>query len=168
MQKSLRCKDSRLGFGILILFGISLVILNFGITRRSVSRGHVEDSEIREVLCSLNWPAWLKPGSLRICFLKTWSDCCLMTEAGRLRQSSTRWTDWGMVWNGNALTAKISAFPSQERTPACACALPYGRVRQHFLAERHLFVCPCHHAFSCYFLFDYRAEHGTVKGYVQG
>ena len=24
MQKSLRCKDSRLGFGILILFGISL------------------------------------------------------------------------------------------------------------------------------------------------
>ena len=33
MQKSLRCKDSRLGFGILILFGISLVILNFGITR---------------------------------------------------------------------------------------------------------------------------------------
>ena len=35
MQKSLRCKDSRLGFGLLILFGISLVILNFGITRPS-------------------------------------------------------------------------------------------------------------------------------------
>ena len=33
MQKSLRCKDSRLGFGILILFGIRLIILNFGITR---------------------------------------------------------------------------------------------------------------------------------------
>ena len=37
MQKSLRCKDSRLGFGIPILFGISLVILNFGITRLSLS-----------------------------------------------------------------------------------------------------------------------------------
>ena len=33
MQKSLRCKDSRLGFGIPILFGIRLIILNFGITR---------------------------------------------------------------------------------------------------------------------------------------
>ena len=33
MQKSLRCKDSRLGFGILILFGISLVIPKFRITR---------------------------------------------------------------------------------------------------------------------------------------
>ena len=61
-----------------------------------------------------------------------------------------------------------SSGPRTQRTPACAGALPYGRVRQHFLAERHLFVCPCHHAFSCYFLFDYRAEHGTVKGYVQG
>ena len=39
MQKSLRCKDSRLGFGIPILFGITLVILNFGITRRSPPQG---------------------------------------------------------------------------------------------------------------------------------
>ena len=168
MQKSLRCKDSRLGFGILILFGISLVIPKFRITRRSVLQDPEKDSEIHAALSSLNWPDWLKPGSLRICFLRTWWVSSIMTTAGRLRQSSTRWTDWGMVWNGNVLTAKISASPSQERTPACACALPYGRVRQHFLAERHLFVCPCHHAFSCNFLFDYRAEHGTVKGYVQG
>ena len=33
MQKSLRCKDSRLGFGILILFGITLVIPKFRIRR---------------------------------------------------------------------------------------------------------------------------------------
>ena len=70
MQKSLRCKDSRLGFGILILFGISLVILNFGITSLSALQDPEKDSEIRAALSSLNWPAWLKPGSLRICCLK--------------------------------------------------------------------------------------------------
>ena len=70
MQKSLRCKDSRLGFGLLILFGISLVILNFGITKVSALQDPEKDSEIRAALSSLNWPAWLKPGSLRICCLK--------------------------------------------------------------------------------------------------
>ena len=58
--------------------------------------------------------------------------------------------------------------PRTQRTLACAGALPYGRVRQHFLAKRHLFVCPCHHAFPRYFLLHHRAEHGTAKGYVQG
>ena len=72
MQKSLRCKDSRLGFGILILFGISLVILNFGITSLSALQDPEKDSEIRAALSSLNWPDWLKPGSLRICCLKTY------------------------------------------------------------------------------------------------
>ena len=95
MQKSLRCKDSRLGFGLLILFGISLVILNFGITRLSALQEPEKDSEIHAALSSLNWPAWLKPGSLRICCLKMYPACYLMTEGGHLRQSSTRWTDWG-------------------------------------------------------------------------
>ena len=48
---------------------------------------------------------------LRICFLRTWWVSSIMTTAGRLRQSSTRWTDWGMVWNGNVLTAKIFGVP---------------------------------------------------------
>ena len=79
--------------------------------------GSQKDSEIRAAPSSLNWPAWLKPGSLRICCLKMYPVCYLMTEGGHLRQSLTRWTDWGMMWNGNVLTAKTSASPSQE--PAC-------------------------------------------------
>ena len=70
MQKSLRCKDSRLGFGILILFGISLVIPKFRITRLSALQAPEKDLAIREVLSSLSLPGWLKPGSLRICCLK--------------------------------------------------------------------------------------------------
>ena len=50
----------------------SLVILNFGITRLSALQDPEKDSEIHAALSSLNWPGWLKPGSLRICFLRTW------------------------------------------------------------------------------------------------
>ena len=136
MQKSLRCKDSRLGFGIPILFGIRLVILNFGITKRSVSREHAEDSEIRAALSSLNWPAWLKPGSLRICCLKMYPACYLMTEGGHLRRSLTRWTDWGMAWNGNVLTAKISASPSQETACTLSDILMSDVEEKYFLSPK--------------------------------
>ena len=89
------------------------------LARLSALQDLEKDSEIHAALSSLNWPDWLKPGSLRICFLRTWWVSSIMTTAGHLRQSSTRWTDWGMVWNGNVLTAKISAFPSLET----ACTL---------------------------------------------
>ena len=136
MQKSLRCKDSRLGFGIPILFGISLVILNFGITRLSALQDPEKDSEIHAALSSLNWPGWLKPGSLRICFLRTWWVSSIMTTAGHLRQSSTRWTDWGMVWNGNVLTAKISAFPSQETACTLSDILMSDVEEKYFLSPK--------------------------------
>ena len=136
MHKSLRCKDSRLGFGIPILFGISLVILNFGITRLSALQAPEKDSEIHAALSALNWPDWLKPGSLRICFLRTWWVSSIMTTAGRLRQSSTRWTDWGMVWNGNVLTAKISAFPSQETACTLSDILMSDVEEKYFLSPK--------------------------------
>ena len=136
MQKSLRCKDSRLGFGILILFGISLVIPNFGITRLSALQAPEKDSEIRAVLSSLNWPVWLKPGSLRICCLKMYPACYLMTEGGHLRQSLTRWTDWGMAWNGSVLTAKISAFPSQETACTLSDILMSDVEEKYFLSPK--------------------------------
>ena len=89
------------------------------LARLSALQDLEKDSEIHAALSSLNWPAWLKPGSLRICCLKMYPACYLMTEGGHLRRSLTRWTDWGMAWNGNVLTAKISAFPSLET----ACTL---------------------------------------------
>ena len=136
MQKSLRCKDSRLGFGILILFGISLVIPKFRITRLSALQEPEKDSEIHAALSSLNWPDWLKPGSLRICFLRTWWVSSIMTTAGHLRQSSTRWTDWGMVWNGNVLTAKISASPSQETACTLSDILMNDVEEKYFLSPK--------------------------------
>ena len=66
MQKSLRRKDSRLGFGLLILFGIRLIILNFGITRLSAWPGQEGALVTPEELCSLKLPDWLRPDTLRI------------------------------------------------------------------------------------------------------
>ena len=95
-----------------------------------------KDSEIHAALSSLNWPAWLKPGSLRICCLKMYPACYLMTEGGHLRRSLTRWTDWGMAWNGNVLTAKISAFPSQETACTLSDILMSDVEEKYFLSPK--------------------------------
>ena len=106
------------------------------LARLSALQAPEKDSEIREELSSLNWPAWLKSGSLRICCLKMYPACYLMTEGGHLRQSSTRWTDWGMVWNGNVLTAKISAFPSQETVCTLSDILMSDVEEKYFLSSK--------------------------------
>ena len=71
-------------------------------------------SETPAAPSSLSLPAWLKPGTLAICCLKTWPICFTMTKAGRLQRSSMRWTDWGTMSNGRCLTAKILALHSQD------------------------------------------------------
>ena len=116
--------------------GEGLVILNFGITRLSALQDPEKDSEIHAALSSLNWPAWLKPGSLRICYLRMYPACYLMTEGGHLRRSLTRWTDWGMAWNGNVLTAKISAFPSQETACTLSDILMSDVEEKYFLSPK--------------------------------
>ena len=78
-----------------------------------------KDLEIPEEPYSLNLPDWLKPGSLAICCLKMFPACLTMTAAGRLRRSSIRWSDWGIMSNGKCLTARILAFPN----PAAVCTL---------------------------------------------
>ena len=71
-----------------------------------------------------------------ICFLRTWWVSSIMTTAGHLRQSSTRWTDWGMVWNGNVLTAKISASPSQETACTLSDILMSDVEEKYFLSPK--------------------------------
>ena len=92
-------------------------------------------------------------------------DCAVLLHSGfgQIPQLSGRYD----LYPANP-DAVPSSGPRTQRTSACAGALPYGRVREHFLAERHLFVGVGHHAFPRNFLLHHRAEHGTVKGYVQG
>ena len=106
------------------------------LARLSALQAPEKDSEIHAALSSLNWPAWLKPGSLRICCWKMYPACYLMTAGGHLRRSLTRWTDWGMAWNGNVLTAKISAFPSQETACTLSDILMSDVEEKYFLSPK--------------------------------
>ena len=107
MQKSLRCKDSRLGFGILVFFGIRLVILNFGITKHFLTLAAGGALPTPEELSSLRLPDWLKPNDLRICCLKMFPDFYRMTKGKPFRSSSPHWMTWGIMSSGLCLTANI-------------------------------------------------------------
>ena len=94
------------------------------------------DFPTREGRCSLKLPGWLRPGSLRTCCLKTYPTCFLMTAAGRLRPSSMRWMDWGMVWNGKCLTAKISASPNPAKDCTLSDILMRDAGEKYFLSPK--------------------------------
>ena len=96
------------------------------------------DLQTPEERCSLNLPEWLKPGSLRICCLKTYPACLTMTAAGRLRRSSIRWTDWGMVWNGRCSTAKILMCPRQDAGCTLWDILTPDAPEKYYLSEKQM------------------------------
>ena len=135
MQKSLRCKDSRLGFGILILFGIRLVIPKFRITRRFLTLASAGDLPTPEELSSLRLPDWLKPNALRICCSKMFRDCFTMTKAGHLRPSSLRWLTWGIMSNGLCLTAPLLESPRQGAGCSLSAILIPDAPEKYFLSS---------------------------------
>ena len=64
-------KGFRVNFGISSLFGITLVIPNFGITKTGHLQGAEKDSTMQEAASSLKLPDWLKPNGLLIFCSKT-------------------------------------------------------------------------------------------------
>ena len=73
-----------------------------------------KDLKIPEERCSLKLQELLPLKDLSICSLKMYPDCLVITKAGHLKQSSVRWTNWGMMSYGKCLTAKISEYPNHE------------------------------------------------------
>ena len=59
-----------------------------------------------------------------------------MTAGGHLRRSSIHWTDWGTLSNGNVLTAKISASPSQETACTLSDILMSDVEEKYFLSPK--------------------------------
>ena len=68
-----------------------------------------------EELYSLKLPDWLKQDDLRIFYLKMYPDCYRITKARRLTSSYIRFMNWGIMWNGKCLTARISESLSPEK-----------------------------------------------------
>ena len=67
-----------------------------------------------EELCSLRLPDWLRQDDLRIFYLKMYPDCYRITKARRLTPSYICFMNWGIMWNGKCLTARISESLKQE------------------------------------------------------
>ena len=73
-----------------------------------------KDSQTPEERFSLKLPDWLKISALHIFCLKMYPDSYRMAKGGRFTPSSVRFMNWGIMWNGKCLTARISESHSQE------------------------------------------------------
>ena len=106
------------------------------LARLSALQAPEKDSEIREVLSSLNWPAWLKRGSLRICCLKMYPVCYLMTEGGHLRQSLNTLDQLGYGVEWQCLNSKDFCVPSQETACTLSDILMSDVEEKYFLSPK--------------------------------
>ena len=76
--------------------------------RLSALRDTDEVLKIHEGLCSLKSAGSHLFSDLNIYSLKTSEGSSTMTGGLHLKPSSEPWTDWGMMWSGKYLTARIS------------------------------------------------------------
>ena len=69
---------------------------------------------IQEERCFLKLQELLPLKNLSISSSKMFPVCLTTTKAGHLKQSSIHWMNWGMMYAGRYLTAKISEYPNHE------------------------------------------------------
>lgn len=101
------------GFPISICFAEDSLVKLF----QSLENG--EDLTTQEARYSLKLLESLPLSDLNILCLKMYPDCYRMTKAGRIRPSSVRYRNWGIMQHGLCLTARISVSPKTES----ACSL---------------------------------------------
>ena len=70
-------------------------------------------SRMKEGLCSLNLPEYLKQNVLHFSSLKTFPLSERFKRVRFLQPSSVKYLDWGMCANGSVLTARLT-FPKAE------------------------------------------------------
>ncbi|VQI51336.1 type II DNA modification methyltransferase [Streptococcus pneumoniae] len=90
--------------------GIGHVDVDFR-AKLSLLQEQDEDLKIQEELSSLKLQGSHLFSNPDIYSLKTSRDSSTTTEEIPLRSSSQRWMNWGMMWNGKCLTAKILESP---------------------------------------------------------
>lgn len=94
-----------------------------------------EALQMPEGLSSLKLPDCLKTSGLSIFSLKTYPDCYHMTRGGRFTPSLVHFLNWGIVWNGKCLTARISESRRQERECILSDILMDDVPEKYFLTQ---------------------------------
>ena len=88
--------------------------------------------------CSLNLCDSLEYSNLSIYSLRT-SKGYSITKTGKLsKQSSPRWTNWGMMQNGKCLIAKISEFHKTENECSLLDILEENVPEKYFLSKEQV------------------------------
>ncbi len=94
-----------------------------------------EALQMPEGRSSLKLPDCLKTSGLSIFSLKTYPDCYHMTRGGRFTPSLVHFLNWGIVWNGKCLTARISESRRQERECILSDILMDDVPEKYFLTQ---------------------------------
>ena len=95
-----------------------------------------EALQMPEGLSSLKLPDCLKTSGLNIFSLKTYPDCYHMTRGGRFTPSLVHFLNWGIVWNGKCLTARISESRREERECILSDILMDDVPEKYFLTQK--------------------------------
>lgn len=108
------------------------------LARHSLSPENGKDLQMPEELCSLRLPDWLQTNDLRISSLKMFPDCFRMTKGGHFTPSSVRYLNWGTVWNGKCLTARISECPNPENGCILSDILIEDVPEKYYLSQKQM------------------------------
>ncbi len=106
------------------------------LARHSQSPESGEDLKMPEEPFSLRSPEWLKISVLLMFSLRMYPDCYRMTRGGRFTPSSARFLNWGIMWNGKCLTARISESHSQGRGCILSDILMDDVPEKYFLSQK--------------------------------
>lgn len=91
--------------------------------------------KIHEELCSLRLLGSHLFSDLDIYSLKTSRDSLTTTEEIPLRSSSQRWMNWGTMWNGKILTARILESPKIGNVCSLSDILEENVPEEFFLSQ---------------------------------
>ena len=84
------------------------------LAKASQSQEQEKDLTIQGERCFLKVQELLPLKNLSISSSKMFPVCLTTTKAGHLKQSFVHWTNWGMMYAGRYLTAKISEYRNHE------------------------------------------------------
>ena len=95
-----------------------------------------EVSKIQEELSSLKSQGSLLFSNLNYFSLRTSKDSLITTKETPLKQSSERLMNWGMMWNGKCLTAKILESPKIGNVCSLSDILEENVPEEFFLSQK--------------------------------
>ena len=98
--------------------------------------GNRRGFEDTEELCFLKLHGSHLFSDLNIYSLRTSKDSSTMTEELHLRPSSEPWMNWGTMWNGKILTAKILESPKTGSACSLSAILEENVPEEFFLSQK--------------------------------